>query len=231
MALHRQPPVQQGQTRNRFVRFPSSSPLSSTPNSACFDLLSAIPNLFVLETLDSIKKADLINRQLAALDRPAPLNVYVQINTSGEDAKAGIPPLSKSSTSSLEEEEAFKLALHIVKECPKLHILGLMTIGSFDASHAEGERNPDFVRLVETREVLVEGLKKAGVEGDKVGRKEEAWRLELSMGMSADFKEALKEGSDSVRVGTRFVPFSTCPSPPSSLAGRCPTRPLCPKSG
>lgn len=194
-------------------------------------MLPAIPNLFVLETLDSIKKADLINRQLAALDRPAPLNVYVQINTSGEDAKAGIPPLSKSSTSSLEEEEAFKLALHIVKECPKLHLFGLMTIGSFDASHAEGERNPDFVRLVETREVLVEGLKKAGVEGDKVGRKEEAWRLELSMGMSADFKEALKEGSDSVRVGTRCVPFSTCPSPPSSLAGCSPTCPLCPKFG
>lgn len=63
-----------------------------------------------------------------------------------------------------------------------------MTIGSWEASHAEGE-NPDFLRLKEARRVMEE----AGWEG-----------LELSMGMSADFCEAIKEGSSSVRVGTRI---------------------------
>lgn len=78
-----------------------------------------------------------------------------------------------------------------------------MTIGSFQASHAEGTRNPDFLRLVETRDTL-EGILSSteGVEKGSWGRKEEGG-LELSMGMSADFKEALKEGSDNVRVGTR----------------------------
>jgi uncharacterized pyridoxal phosphate-containing UPF0001 family protein len=75
-----------------------------------------------------------------------------------------------------------------------------MTIGSFEASHAEGTRNPDFLRLVETRDVL-EGVLKEQVEEGSWGRKEGG--LELSMGMSADYKEALKEGSDNVRVGTR----------------------------
>lgn len=95
-----------------------------------------------------------------------------------------------------------------------------MTIGSWDASHAAGTRNPDFVRLVDTRAALVDALKQAGVEGNRVGREGEKWRLELSMGMSADFAEALKEGSDSVRVGTRCVPplspaRSPLPSPPA----------------
>ncbi|CDZ97277.1 Proline synthetase co-transcribed protein [Phaffia rhodozyma] len=166
---------------------------------------TAIPNLFVLETLDSIKKADLIEKSLSAENSPrsSPLNVYIQINTSGEDNKSGVAPLSKaSSTESREPKEAVELAMHIIKSCPHIHILGLMTIGSWDASHTKDETNPDFVRLVETREQLVAELKKAQVEKDKVGRPGEDWRLELSMGMSADFKGALQAGSDSVRVGT-----------------------------
>ena len=78
-----------------------------------------------------------------------------------------------------------------------------MTIGSFEASHAEGEgKNPDFERLKETREA-VEGVlrENQGVEEGKWGK--EGGGLELSMGMSADYKEALRAGSDNVRVGTR----------------------------
>jgi len=96
--------------------------------------------------------------------------------------------------------------MHVVKDCPHLRLLGLMTIGSFEASHAEeGVRNPDFLKLVETRGLL-EGILRdeEGVEEGSWGRKrEEGGGLELSMGMSADFKEALREGSDNVRVGTR----------------------------
>lgn len=66
-----------------------------------------------------------------------------------------------------------------------------MTIGSWEASHAEGE-NPDFLRLKDSRRLLAKLLE----------IKEE--ELELSMGMSADFVDAIKEGSSSVRVGTRI---------------------------
>lgn len=175
-------------------------PRADFSNGACSCSL-AIPNLFVLETLDSIKKADMINKQLEAHNREKPLNVYIQINTSGEENKAGFATPKEGEA----DGEAVALALHIVNKCPHVRLLGLMTIGSFEHSHAEGTRNPDFLALVDAREKLIGALKKAGVEAGRVGREGEEWRLELSMGMSADFAEALKEGSDSVRVGTRCV--------------------------
>lgn len=46
----------------------------------------AIPNLYVVETVDSQKKADTLNKACAGL-RPDPLRVFVQVNTSGEDGK------------------------------------------------------------------------------------------------------------------------------------------------
>lgn len=70
-----------------------------------------------------------------------------------------------------------------------------MTIGSWDASHDTSKPNPDFTALTQTREHLTRLLKE---KGHDVGE------LELSMGMSADFAQAVKEGSSSVRVGTRI---------------------------
>lgn len=79
--------------------------------------------------------------------------------------------------------------------CPHLRLLGLMTIGSWDASHAEdGALNPDFEALKKVRADVAAGL---GLEGEEDG-------LELSMGMSADFAQAVRQGSSSVRVGTRI---------------------------
>lgn len=147
-------------------------------------------NLFVLETLSSIKVADLLQKSLP--DRESPLNVYLQINTSGEDAKSGLPPLDSSSDTS---SDVYKLAEHVLKECSGLHLLGLMTIGSWEASHDPSKPNPDFSSLTTTRDNLLRLAKEGGLEVDE---------LELSMGMSADFATAVKEGSSSVRVGTRI---------------------------
>lgn len=124
------------------------------------------------------------------------MNVYLQVNTSGEDAKSGLPPLDASSTSSSNDGlELLDLAVHVITQCNGLKLLGIMTIGSWDASHDTSKPNPDFTRLTETKEHLTRLLKEKGHEiGD----------LELSMGMSADFAQAVKEGSSSVRVGTRI---------------------------
>lgn len=70
-----------------------------------------------------------------------------------------------------------------------------MTIGSWEASHDPTKPNPDFTSLKETRQHLRRILKEEGVQHSD---------LELSMGMSADFVQAVKEGSSSVRVGTRI---------------------------
>lgn len=120
--------------------------------------------------------------------------MYIQVNTSGEDAKSGLPPLTSSSSPS---DPLPELALHVIRNCDRLHLLGLMTIGSWDHSHEDMSKpNPDFSCLTETRDQLARILKDEGHES-----KDE---LELSMGMSADYAKAIKEGSSSVRVGTKI---------------------------
>lgn len=44
-----------------------------------------IPNLFIVETIDSAKKADTLNKACIAVERQDKLKVYVQVNTSGEE--------------------------------------------------------------------------------------------------------------------------------------------------
>jgi len=80
-----------------------------------------------------------------------------------------------------------------------------MTIGSLELSiHAsEAEKNADFERLKETRDLLKGYLEETLGEGGRAKWGEEgSGRLILSMGMSSDFETALKAGSDIVRVGT-----------------------------
>ncbi|KAG8960046.1 hypothetical protein FRC03_007123 [Tulasnella sp. 419] len=159
--------------------------------------LAAIPNIYAVQTLDSIKKASTLNRSIPP-ERTEPLNVYIQINTSGEDTKSGLPPPSSSES---ESSEVLDLAKFIINECPKLRLIGLMTIGSFEASTTKDEENPDFACLVRSKETLESQL----IDGEHMSKASwgaRAGDLELSMGMSADFEEAIKSGSGSVRVGT-----------------------------
>lgn len=75
-----------------------------------------------------------------------------------------------------------------------------MTIGALSASIAHDAPNEDFATLVKTRDALHDALKSEcanSVWGDGEDR-----RLLLSMGMSADFEDALRSGADVVRVGT-----------------------------
>lgn len=83
-----------------------------------------------METVDTQAKAQKLNDSRKDL---APLNVYLQINTSGEGQKSGL------SDGAL----IISVAKHIVDNCPKLVFLGLMTIGSLSTSVSSGE-NQDF---------------------------------------------------------------------------------------
>ncbi len=169
--------------------------------------LASIPNLYALETLTSAKSASLLAKTVAALSPPRPdrLNVFLQVNTSNEDAKAGLPP-SLAASPDGQPSELLALAQHVLATCPELRLKGLMTIGSFGASHSEEEENPDFAALVRCGEELAAALRKE-VEGGKeeltAGLEEiEKEGLELSMGMSDDFVKAIKQGSSNVRVGS-----------------------------
>ncbi|CAD7954973.1 unnamed protein product [Amoebophrya sp. A25] len=134
-----------------------------------------------IETVDSEKLAKMLNAAVAkAASEDAQtsenlvLSVYLQLNSSGEDSKNGITDI----------EELTALARYVVKECPHLRLKGLMTIGAPDYS---GCRTQDFAFMKECQKKLVEELGSS---------------LELSMGMSNDFETAIREGSDSVRVGS-----------------------------
>ena len=106
--------------------------------------------------------------------------------------------------SDLENSELVNLAKHILTQCPKLRLEGLMTIGALELSlsASETEKNADFERLKETRDLLAKYLGSNYGEGDRQWGEEQSGRLLLSMGMSSDFEAALKSGSDIVRVGT-----------------------------
>lgn len=126
-------------------------------------LVRDVPNLFMVETVDSVKIADALNRAAGEF-RAARLNVLVQVNTSGEEQKSG--------TTSLEASVA--LAQHIVGSCEHLHLAGLMTIGRYGDTTAEC-----FERLVAVRKAVADALGTSETD------------LELSMGMSGDFELAV----------------------------------------
>ena len=100
-------------------------------------LLSQVPNLFMIETVDTPKLANLLNKQLAGTSNR--LKIMIQVNTSGEEQKHGIAP-----------GECPTLAQHIVSSCPHLELCGLMTIGRL------GETAPEcFECLLQCRETLI----------------------------------------------------------------------------
>ncbi|KAF9076601.1 hypothetical protein BDP27DRAFT_1313607 [Rhodocollybia butyracea] len=170
-------------------------------------LLASIPNLHTVQTVSSEKAASALNKALSA-ERTAPLNILIQVNTSGEDAKSGLAPLTSASIfSDSNSSDIQKLAEHVVSNCPRLRLQGLMTIGALDLSLSanEMENNADFEKLKETRDVLQRWLQTEFGSQEGQGKRwgdESIGKLLLSMGMSSDFEAALKAGSDIVRVGT-----------------------------
>ncbi|KAJ2810905.1 hypothetical protein GGI24_006925, partial [Coemansia furcata] len=98
------------------------------------------------------------------------------VNTSDEESKGGV-----------EQDQVEDVARAISEECKRLHLMGLMTIGSVEGSHQRP--NPDFLRLRQLRDDLDASL---------------GLSLELSMGMSDDFEHALELGATNVRVGSRI---------------------------
>ncbi|KAF8843790.1 hypothetical protein BDN67DRAFT_896559 [Paxillus ammoniavirescens] len=159
--------------------------------------LATIPNIYAIQTVTSIKAATALDKSLPP-ERTAPLNILLQVNTSGEGAKSGLPPTVSMDSPS--ESELVQLAQHILTSCPRLHLQGLMTIGSLSESLASAEKpNEDFETLKHTRDILHQVLHRDSESGGRWGVD---GKLVLSMGMSSDFEAALKAGSDIVRVGT-----------------------------
>lgn len=109
----------------------------------------------------------------AAESRSRTLDVFVQINASGEETKAGAQP-----------DDALRLALD-VSALPALRVRGLMTIGANSTDPAVVDRS--FAVMQELSRAVVQ----AGLHA-----------TELSMGMSQDLDAAIAHGATMVRIGS-----------------------------
>lgn len=135
-------------------------------------------NLKCVETVSTLKLAQKLDRAVEDLiksqecDDTYRLSIFLQIDTSGEETKSGV-----------DAQHAPSLAAEIVSKYPHLSLEGVMTIG------APGDFSC-FDALVDCRKDVAEALSCPPE------------RLELSMGMSGDFEEAIRRGATNVRVGS-----------------------------
>lgn len=120
--------------------------------------------------LDSMRLAEVLNRRLDAQKRD--LDVFVQVNTSGEKSKYGLHP---------DELMPF---VERLPDFPRLKPRGLMTLALF---------SPDTER-VRSCFRLLRGLR------DKAAAVHPGL-TQLSMGMSGDYEVSIEEGANVVRVG------------------------------
>lgn len=127
----------------------------------------------MIQSVDSLRLAREIQKQAEKLTRP--VDILLEVNTSGEESKFGFPP-----------EETLG-AVQEISALPDLNIKGLMTIGAF-LPDPEDVR-PCFRRLRELKEKI------DNLQIDNVGMSI------LSMGMTDDFEVAIEEGATMVRIG------------------------------
>lgn len=78
--------------------------------------LMAIKNLYAIESVDSVKLAEEIQKQCIKLDRE--MNIYLQVNISNEPTKSGIPI-----------DQVIDIYEEIVNKCDRVQIIGLMSLG------------------------------------------------------------------------------------------------------
>ena len=123
--------------------------------------------------LDSVKVAEALDRRLQQQNRS--LDVFVQVNSSAEASKFGLPP---------DEVETFASQLTAYSS---LQVRGLMTLAVFSPDQ-------DAVRACFSR---MRDLQKRLQQCDRAAGSYD----ELSMGMSGDFEVAIEYGATTVRVG------------------------------
>ena len=136
----------------------------------------AVPIFDMIETVDSLKLGEQIERECEKLGKNMP--VLVEINSGREPQKSGVLP-----------EDAEKL-IRELSRLERVHVQGLMTMGPRFG-------DPELARpyFQETKR-LFDQLSKLGIENTEMRY--------LSMGMSNTYEIAIEEGANMVRIGTRI---------------------------
>jgi pyridoxal phosphate enzyme (YggS family) len=136
----------------------------------------------MMQSLDSVKLAKRLDRQLEASNKKLP--VLLQYNVGGEESKYGWNASDKKKWPSLISE------MEEVISCTKLIIQGLMTMPPFTKNEAESRTY--FKKLRELGEYLQSRFPEISIN-------------EYSMGTSHDFKLAIAEGATMIRIGTAIM--------------------------
>ncbi len=126
----------------------------------------------VIQSVDSIKLAKIINSESEKIDRT--IDCLIQVNCSGEAQKSGI---------------AFDQCLDLIKQVkilPAINLIGLMTIGPYVEDEEQIRKS---YRLC--HDLFKQGKEIIGNDFDT-----------LSMGMSNDFELAIAEGANMIRIGS-----------------------------
>lgn len=135
------------------------------------------------QALDNLRVAEALDRRLQVEGRS--LDVFVQVNTSGETSKYGLHP------------NDVQVFLSKLPAFSSLRVRGLMTLALLSS---DAKRVRQCFRLLRN---LHEQLRLEAPVGMELG--------ELSMGMSGDFEIAIEEGSTVVRIGQAIFGARTLP--------------------
>lgn len=165
-----------------------------------------VPNLCSV-VLSSSKHAKALQNALSKESKN--VDVYLQINVSGEPSKSGLPsvkPVVSRADKGVEDPAANRNWSETVDFAKRLRsgewsclkLLGIMGIG------APGASREGFQALLECKDAMRRELDAAGNDED----------LLLNMGMSDDWSLAVEMGADVVRLGTTLFG----PRPPNHQA-------------
>jgi len=141
-----------------------------------------VPLFASVHSVDSLK----IARKLSSLasEEGKPLNVFAEVNVSGEPQKYGFE--ASNWQTDAQQFDMLQQTISQIAQLPGLKLVGLMTMAPF-VSDAERTR-PVFASMAALRSQLASKL---------------AINLpHLSMGMTNDYTVAIEEGATMVRVGT-----------------------------
>lgn len=134
----------------------------------------AVGQFNVIQTVDSLKIAEKINRRAGQLEIKQ--QIYIQINVGGDPNKHGF--LKENIYQNIEQ----------ISTKNNLELKGLMTILPFDKDLKKSQKF--FNQMTKIKEKVEKNINDGCVF--------------LSMGMSRDYKYALKEGSTHLRIGTKL---------------------------
>lgn len=130
----------------------------------------------MIETMDSLDLARILDRECAAIGKTLP--VLIEVNSGREPSKSGVLP------------EDLDDLVKALSPLPHIRVQGLMTMGPFSGDPEDAR--PYFIETKKAYDRLA------------ISQIPNVEMRHLSMGMSNSYKVALEEGANMVRIGARL---------------------------